>query len=774
MDSREWLVRSLSVFAVAACGLCAQAGEDTSTYVKLKESQKQDAFYTGTWWSDGKIPHADANYSNAGKGLRTTSAERAAAPDDSSYRKNQFRGNKIVHTGGNTVIDGGTQAAPVEFLNEGIVLEGGNWRSWSAGENWIKGQIKLAATKFRFDAPTAEKNMTFCLEGKFLSSETSSAWVRYQEDLWKNADGSLKKNGSGAVYYNGLVTLDLRHADCSEFYGKLATESGGVIRVGSSMPNAKVVLGELYNNSSVVTFPSLFPTDQTVNGSFQAVPSDGNASGVIEVGTLEENGGSIVLSANAKLKCKNLTLNGGAIEVGAASDGLSFGSLEVTDSLTVANSPVKIVLGQEIDLGGTVLTVAKTAGTLELKDFVLTCADTTRALLVAFGTKLVVEDAGTCWKLNLDMMPVVKKTKGDNNSTKASFMTNVEFWTDHQYPHPGVTYYSRGYMLYPLNSDYTRTNGVKCTGGLFTGERLVFDGTQMYCDGIATARGFDFPGDGVFIADSATDSLFRFWGTARLSGTLTVLATRPKGFRFDWAVAKPRDLEVDMKLVSPENAYLDLTFQGSLFGKPDTAADGQKYYDQLITVRLNGDVSEWRGTIGVETNHLLVTKNGLPNGTVAMGLTGFPYDQLGSFENGNNGTLSVTNDGAVAFGGLQLNGGRLELAAEAVCTVGDLSLRKGVIQCAATRESAGRIVVTNAVTVAASPVKIRLSSLPRTSVDLLTAPKASTFAATDFAVADTAGNALPSAKYAVELVEEGASRILRLVFNKPGLTVIVK
>ena len=152
-----------------------------------------------------------------------------------------------------------------------------------------------------------------------------------------------------------------------------------------------------------------------------------------------------------------------------------------------------------------------------------------------------------------------------------------------------------------------------------------------------------------------------------------------------------------MKLVSPENAYLDLTFQGNLFGKPDGNAEDKKYYSQLITVRLNGDVSEWRGTIGVETNHLLVTKNGLPNGTVAMGLTGFPYDQLGSFENGNNGTLSVTNDGTVVFGGLALNGGRLELAAQTVCTVGDLSLRKGVIQCAATRESVGRIVVSNAI-----------------------------------------------------------------------------
>lgn len=749
------------------------ASEAPADAIKLTAQRDAKAMYTASCWSDGKIPHSDAIYLAKDMGLYTTSTQRGAAPDDPSYRMNQFRGQKLVLTGGYThsVLDGGTQSAPVEFLNDGIVLEGGFFRSWTAGENWIKGRIKLARTKFRFDAPPAEKNMTFKLQGEFLSDETASAWVRYQEKLWKNTDGTIMKNSSGKVYYSGLVTLDLRDADCSEFYGKLATESGGVIRVGTSMPNARLVLGELYNVSTAQTFPELWPLDQTFNGSLQVTPSDGNTSGAVSVGTVEENGGSVVLAGTARLTCANLKLNGGAIEVGVAADGQSFGSLEVTDSFTVANGPVKIVLGGVLNRGGTVLTVAKSAGTLRAEDFRLGFADSCRNLMEAIGVKLAVEDAGSFWKLNLDMIPIVTKLSGDNNNTKVSFMTNFESWSDNEYPHPGVTYVDSGWILYPLASDYVRGDGVACIGGRFMGQRLVIYGASMYCEGISNARGYDFPDDGLVIANGRT-SRIRIWGDARFSGQMTVLNTDPAKFMLEWTCSKNVTLNLDMKMISHENAYLDLTYQGDLFGKPDTS--DVKYYDRIITVGLNGDVSEWRGTIGIETNHVLVTKNGLPNGKVAMGLTGYPHTALGAFENGNNGTLSVTNEGAVAFGGLALNGGRLELADKTVCTVGDLSLKQGVIQCAATSESAGRIVATKSVAVEASPVKIRLTGHPRATVDLLTAPKASTFAASDFVVSDLAGNPLPAKKYAVEVVEDADSRILRLTFIRNGLLLIFK
>lgn len=755
-----WGVSIALPFAIMA----SEAPEDA---IKLTAQRNTAAMYTASCWSDGKIPHNDAIYVSDGNGLQTTSKERAAAPDDSSYRKNQFRGQKMVLTGSYSILDGGTQEAPVEFLNDGVVIEGGYWRSWTAGENWIKGQIKLAMANFRFDAPTAGQNMTFRLTGKFLSSATSSAWVRYQENLWKNADGTIKEKTPGVPYYSGLVTLDLRDADCSEFYGKLATESGGVIRVGTSLPNAKLVLGELFKNAP--TFPELWPLDQAFNGSLQVTPSDSNMSGEVAVGTVEENGGSVVLAASAKLTCANLTLNGGAIEVGTAADGVSVGSIEVMDSFVLANGPVKVVLDGVLNQSGTVLTVAKSAGTLRLEDFQLAFSDACRNLMEAYGVKLTVEDAGSCWKLNFDMMPVVTKLADDNNQTKVSFMNNAENWSDKQYPHSGVTYYTTK-SLYPLRDDYILGDGVSCVGGRFLGQRLVMDGSMMLCERIANERGYDFPDDGLVIADGHM-SRIRFWGRACLSGQMTVFNTKPDGFKMDWAINENTSLAIGMKMVSPVNAYLDLTFQGDLFGKPDTSTDGLKFYDRIITVSLEGDVSEWRGTIGVETNHILITKNGLPNGKVAMGLTGYPYAALGAFENGNNGTLSVTNEGVVAFGGLSLNGGRLELADKTVCTVGDLSLKQGVIQCAATEESVGRIVATKTVTVEASPVKIRLSAQPCTSVDLLTAPKESTFTASDFSVLDLAGNPLPAMK---SIVEDGETRVLRLTFIRNGLILIFR
>ena len=341
----------------------------------------------------------------------------------------------------------------------------------------------------------------------------------------------------------------------------------------------------------------------------------------------------------------------------------------------------------------------------------------------------VLKTEGGMTTLCLDCTEVLKTAADTGFSADATCFRNGDKWADGRWPHLDANYFTNGKRSWaPGNLTACEfPDGATVPGREFHGNRIrIGSGTQMTVE--KSGREVNFAQEGLVLQQGGKllfcdpgivvsgkvhcASLYGAWtgdAAANRTGCENASSVGATSTRFvaDFTSDRRADFTV---------------FASSWFGDPSRPNTVGKFF----TCTFDGDMSGFLGTLVCENRCCVGLNRGLPNGTVRLGWTGFPFAALGSLDDCTNGWLSAScADRTLSISNLVVNGAKVTVSGGNTYALKALTLNGGTLDVSAFGSTATQLAVDGLVAVTHA-TKIALTRRPtcRTPLRLISWPTA--------------------------------------------------
>lgn len=269
------------------------------------DSATCSCFTNAAGWSDGQMPHVDANYFGNGDGNHLCSIKQQGAmlfPDGMTVPYQEFHGNRLrLGYNEGMVVEG--RGNVLYFPGDGLVLQqGGNLTFLDPGIV-VSGRIHVASL---YTLPTSSAQANASGLRNSASNSRPNTFVPATVTGDRRAELTLQMRNSDAKFAtNGFDVVF--SGDVSGYYGTFICETNTTLFLDRGLPNGTVKLGGI----GLPFTTGLGSLDGDNNGRLSATVSNTE----ITISNLVVNGSTVVAENGNTYALKALTLNGGTLRI---------------------------------------------------------------------------------------------------------------------------------------------------------------------------------------------------------------------------------------------------------------------------------------------------------------------------------------------------------------------------------------------------------------------------------------------------------------------------